>query len=195
LEAQCLPKSGDKLRGIRYFIQKLIFPSETTQISFYSERKARWDRKQDASGIYLAIFGGGIQYLRRKFILFLKRFASKKHRFAPQVFHVLFHLCTSLTLFIRRSGHPAFVGLQRDAVHTCCTPVRRYSAAHPTDLCADYACYAIKKTSKFNTTKNTKSPNWAGLNKARSKNLLDTALSKNNETATTAINEDRKTRS
>jgi hypothetical protein len=65
----------------------------------------------------------GIEFLwliqRRKFVVFLKRFASKKRGFAPQVFHVLFDICTSLTLFIWLSTRTAFDGLQREALHTC----------------------------------------------------------------------------
>jgi hypothetical protein len=94
---------------------------------------------------------------RGKFVLFLKRFASKKRSFAPQVFHVLFHICTSLTLFIRHIRRTAFVGLQRDAVHTCRMPVRRYSVGHLTDFWAGHACNSFDPTNPISLPISTSS--------------------------------------
>jgi hypothetical protein len=71
LEAQCLSKSGDKLRGIRYFIQNLIFPSETMQISIF-DRKEMSDEHKTAmpAGFNRDFLVEEPQYLRRKLGIF-----------------------------------------------------------------------------------------------------------------------------
>jgi hypothetical protein len=71
LEAQCLSKSGDKLRGIRYFIQNLIFPSETMQIFVFSQKEMLDEGKSVMPvGFILDVLVKELQYLRRKLGIF-----------------------------------------------------------------------------------------------------------------------------
>jgi hypothetical protein len=71
LEAQCLSKSGDKLRGIRYFIQNLIFPSETMQIFVFSQKEMLDEGKSVMPVEFiLDVLVKELQYLRRKLGIF-----------------------------------------------------------------------------------------------------------------------------